>query len=75
MRLSWNEVRAGAAPFAEEWRDAAYAEGETQILYNAFFDVFGVRRRTVRGRVVESAKLSASPQMSRQGRYITSLRR
>ena len=24
MRLSWNEVRARAAAFANDWRDAAY---------------------------------------------------
>ncbi|MDE0032270.1 MAG: class I SAM-dependent DNA methyltransferase [Deltaproteobacteria bacterium] len=47
MRLSWNEVRANAAAFAEEWKDAAYEKGETQSFYNAFFEVFGVRRRSV----------------------------
>ena len=47
MRLSWNEVRARAAAFADDWRDAAYEKGETQSFYNAFFDVFGVRRRNV----------------------------
>ncbi len=47
MRLSWNEVRARAAAFAEEWKDAAYEKGETQSFYNAFFEVFGVRRRNV----------------------------
>ena len=41
MRLSWNEVRARAAAFADEWRDAAYEKGETQSFYNAFF-YFGV---------------------------------
>ena len=30
MRLSWNEIRARAATFADEWRDAAYEKGETQ---------------------------------------------
>ena len=47
MRLSWNEVRARAAAFAEAWKDAAYEKGETQSFYNDFFDVFGVQRRTV----------------------------
>ena len=47
MRLSWNEVRARAAAFAEDWKDAAYEKGETQSFYNAFFEVFGVRRRNV----------------------------
>ena len=47
MRLSWNEVRARAAAFAEDWKEAAYEKGETQSFYNDFFEVFGVRRRTV----------------------------
>ena len=47
MRLSWNEVRVRAAEFAREWKDAAYEKGETQSIYNEFFEVFGVRRRTV----------------------------
>ena len=47
MRLSWNEVRVRAAAFAREWRDATYEKGETQSFYNEFFEVFGVRRRTV----------------------------
>ena len=47
MRLSWNEIRARAADFADRWRDAAYEKGETQSFYNDFFEVFGVRRRSV----------------------------
>ena len=47
MRLSWNEVRARAATFANDWRDAAYEKGETQSFYNDFFEVFGVQRRSV----------------------------
>ena len=47
MRLSWNEIRARAARFAAEWRDAAYEKGETQSFYNDFFDIFGVKRRSV----------------------------
>ena len=47
MRLSWNEVRARAASFADEWKDAAYEKGESQSFYNDFFEIFGVRRRTV----------------------------
>ena len=47
MRLSWNEMRARAAIFADEWKHAAYEKGETQSFYNAFFEIFGVRRRSV----------------------------
>ena len=47
MRLSWNEVRTRAANFAREWADAAYEKGETHSFYNDFFEIFGVKRRTV----------------------------
>ena len=47
MRLSWNEIRARAADFAREWAGAAYEKGETQSFYNAFFEIFGVQRRSV----------------------------
>ena len=46
-RLSWNEIRARAADFAREWADAGYEKGETQTFYNDFFEIFGVRARTV----------------------------
>ena len=47
MHLSWNEIRARAARFAEEWKHAQYEKGETQTFYNEFFQVFGVSRRRV----------------------------
>ena len=47
MRLSWNEIRARAASFAREWAGETYEKGETQSFYNEFFEIFGVRRRTV----------------------------
>ncbi len=47
MRLDWNDVRARAAKFAEEWKDAHYEKGETQTFYNEFFELFGVTRRRV----------------------------
>ena len=47
MRLSWNEIRARAARFADDWADARYEKGETQSFYNEFFEVFGVKRRQV----------------------------
>lgn len=47
MHLSWNEIRARAARFAEEWKHARYEKGETQTFYNEFFQVFGVSRRRV----------------------------
>ncbi len=47
MRLSWNEMRVRAARFARAWVGAAYERGETQSFYNDFFEIFGVRRRSV----------------------------
>ena len=47
MRLSWNEIRTRAGAFAREWADASYEQGETQSFYNDFFQIFGVKRRTV----------------------------
>src|SRR3954452_529741 len=47
MHISWNEARARAAKFAEEWKDETYERGETQTFYNEFFEIFGVRRRRV----------------------------
>jgi hypothetical protein len=47
VRLSWNEIRARAAHFADEWRGAHYEKGETQTFYNEFFEIFGITRRRV----------------------------
>jgi hypothetical protein len=47
MRLSWGEIRARAARFADDWRDAHYEKGETHSFYNDLFEVFGVKRRRV----------------------------
>src|ERR1039458_5714538 len=47
MRLSWPEIRAKAAKFADDWNDAHYERGETQTFYNEFFEVFGANRRRV----------------------------
>lgn len=47
MRLSWNEIRARAATFAADWAGEGYEKGDTQTFYNEFFELFGVRRRSV----------------------------
>lgn len=47
MLLSWNEIRARASQFSEDWEGAHYEKGETQSFYNDFFHVFGRRRRDV----------------------------
>jgi hypothetical protein len=43
--LDWNDIKARAARFATEWKDAHYERGETQTFYNEFFELFGVTRR------------------------------
>lgn len=45
LRLDWNDIRARAAKFADDWKDAHYERGETQTFYNEFFELFGVTRR------------------------------
>jgi len=40
-------MRVRAAGFAREWAGETYEKGETQSFYNEFFEIFGVRRRTV----------------------------
>lgn len=47
MRLGWDEIKRRARAFSQEWKDAHYEKGETQSFYNDFFEIFGVRRRTV----------------------------
>ena len=47
MRLSWNEIGTRAARFAQEWQDAGYEKGQTQLFYRDFFDIFGVPVRRV----------------------------
>ena len=47
MRLSWDEIARRAKAFSEEWKDAHYEKGETQSFYNDFFEIFGIKRRTV----------------------------
>ena len=47
MRLSWNEIRARAATFAQEWADAGYERGQTQLFYRDFFAIFDLPVRRV----------------------------
>lgn len=47
MRLSWPEIRANAARFADEWRGKGYEKGQTQTFYDEFFAIFGVPRKQV----------------------------
>ena len=47
MRLGWDEIARRAKAFSEDWKDAHYEKGETQSFYNEFFEIFGIKRRTV----------------------------
>jgi len=45
--LSWNEIRERAIKFSHEWADATSERRESQTFWNEFFEVFGIRRRSV----------------------------
>ncbi|HVZ79829.1 MAG TPA: DNA methyltransferase [bacterium] len=47
MRLSWNEIRDRALKFSGNWKDVSSEDGEAQTFWNEFFEIFGIRRRTV----------------------------
>ncbi|GHV41783.1 methylase [Spirochaetia bacterium] len=49
MPLSWNEIKARAATFVNNWKDNAHAreEADAQTFENEFFNIFGVNRRQV----------------------------
>ena len=43
----WKEIRERARVFAGNWREASRERSETQSFYNDFFEIFGIRRRSV----------------------------
>lgn len=45
--LRWNEIRQRAIAFSREWKNEHRENAEAQTFWNEFFEVFGVRRRTV----------------------------
>ncbi len=45
--LSWNEIKDRATRFSREWAGETRETGEYQSFWNEFFDVFGVKRRSV----------------------------
>ena len=47
MPLSWNEIKTRTTRFSQEWGGERREDAEAQSFWNDFFDVFGVRRRTV----------------------------
>ncbi|MFZ2655610.1 MAG: DNA methyltransferase [Victivallales bacterium] len=47
MPLNWTEIKQRAILFSREWATETREEAEAQSFWNEFFEVFGVRRRTV----------------------------
>lgn len=45
--LSWNEIRQNAILFSREWQDATEERAEAQSFWNAFFQAFGIRRKSI----------------------------
>jgi len=43
--LSFNEIRARAARFVEDWANAGYEKGQTHLFYQEFFALFGMSVR------------------------------
>ena len=47
MPLSWNEIKHRAIAFSKEWKGETREDAEAKSFWDAFFNVFGVQRRTV----------------------------
>mgnify|MGYP000851160268 FL=1 len=47
MPLSWNEIKHRAIKFGNDWKTETREAAERQTFWNEFFDIFGIRRRTV----------------------------
>jgi type I restriction-modification system DNA methylase subunit len=60
--LSWNEIRARAARFAQEWQGRGYEKGDTGQFYHQFFEVFGQKPRDVNIYFEKRVKLASSNQ-------------
>jgi len=65
--LSWPEIRNRAMQFARDWRNATSERAEAQTFWNEFFDIFGVKRRSVAVYEQKVEKLPAQGK-TRQGR-------
>ncbi|HVN26690.1 MAG TPA: DNA methyltransferase [Candidatus Paceibacterota bacterium] len=49
MTLSWNEIRSRATAFAKEYKESTGEIQDYADFWTDFFDIFGVRRRSVAG--------------------------
>ena len=47
MPLSWNEIKHRAIKFGNDWKTETRESAERQTFWNEFFDVFGIKIRTV----------------------------
>jgi len=47
MRLGWNEIKQRAIRFSREWAGETREQAEAKSFWDAFFDVFGIPRRSV----------------------------
>jgi hypothetical protein len=47
MPLSWNEIKHRAIAFSKEWKGETREDAEAKSFWDAFFNVFGIQRRTV----------------------------
>jgi hypothetical protein len=45
--LSWNESRHRAVAFSRDWKVATSEKSERQTFWNEFFNIFGIRRKSV----------------------------
>jgi hypothetical protein len=45
--LSWNEIKSRAISFSREWKETSSEKSDSQSFWNDFFDIFGIKRRTV----------------------------
>jgi hypothetical protein len=47
MQLGWNEIKLRAIQFSREWAGETREDAEAKSFWDAFFDVFGIPRRSV----------------------------
>lgn len=47
MQLGWNEIKQRAVQFSREWAGETREEAEAKSFWDAFFNVFGIPRRSV----------------------------
>src|SRR3989338_3701997 len=60
LMLTWNEIRDRATKFARAWKDEKRETGEYQTFWNEFFDIFGIKRRSVAIYQQQVAKLGSN---------------